>query len=51
MLEMYDAVDTGKLRTTQPRSAETTTPTTLEEFARGVISPLIAQAASSMKGS
>ncbi len=51
MLEMYDAVDTGKLRTTQPRSAETTTPTTLEEFAREVISPLIAQAASSMKGS
>jgi uncharacterized protein YbjT (DUF2867 family) len=51
MLEMYDAVDAGKLRTTQPRSAETTTPTTLEEFAREVISPLIAQPASSMKGS
>ena len=32
MLEMYDAVETGKLRPIQPRSAETTTPTTLLEL-------------------
>jgi hypothetical protein len=34
MMEMYEAVDVGRLRPMQPRSAETTTPTTLAEFAR-----------------
>ncbi len=50
MLEMYDAVETGKLRTIQPRTPETTTSTTLEEFARDVMLPLIAQPASAAKG-
>ncbi len=41
MLEMYDAVEKGRLRPTQPRSEETTTPTTLQEFARDVLVPTI----------
>ena len=41
MLELYDAVDAGNLRLTQPRSPETTTPTTLAEFARDVMLPLV----------
>ena len=49
MLEMYDAVENGKLRTTQPRSNETTTSTTLAEFAREVILPMIAQPVSPMR--
>ena len=49
MLEMYDAVETGKLRTTQPRSEETTTSTTLAEFAREVVLPMIAEPVSPMK--
>ena len=43
MLEMYDAVETGLMRSTQPRAEETTTPTTLEEFARERILPMIAE--------
>ena len=42
MLEMYDATDTGKLRPIQPRTSETTTPTTLAEFAHDVMLPMIA---------
>jgi uncharacterized protein YbjT (DUF2867 family) len=42
MLEMYDAVETGRLSALQPRSAETTTPTTLDEFVREAMLPLIA---------
>jgi len=42
MLEMYDAVEVGRLLPTQPRWAETTTPTTLFEFANDVIAPVIA---------
>ena len=42
MLEMYDAIETGKLRPIQPRSAETTTPTTLLEFVHGVVLPMMA---------
>jgi uncharacterized protein YbjT (DUF2867 family) len=34
LLEMYAAVEAGKLKMLQPRSAKTTTPTTLAEFAR-----------------
>jgi uncharacterized protein YbjT (DUF2867 family) len=44
MLEMYDGVERGRLRATQPRSPETTTPTTLAKFAAEVILPLIAEA-------
>jgi uncharacterized protein YbjT (DUF2867 family) len=42
MLEMYDAVENGRLRTTQPRSNVTTTSTTLNEFVREVVLPMIA---------
>ena len=34
LLEMYAAVEAGRMKTLQPRSAKTTTPTTLAEFAR-----------------
>ena len=34
MLEMYAAVEAGKLRSTQPRRRQITTRTTLAEFAR-----------------
>jgi len=43
MLEMYEAVETGRLRAMEPRSARTTTPTTLSEFARDVMLPLVAE--------
>ena len=43
MLEMYDAVESGKLRPAQPRSRQTTTPTTLSEFARSVMLPLLTE--------
>lgn len=49
MLEMYDAVENGRLRTTQPRSEETTTSTTLAEFAREVILPIVAQPVSPVR--
>jgi uncharacterized protein YbjT (DUF2867 family) len=45
MLEMYDAVDSGRLRGNEPRSDKTTTPTTLEEFAREIMLPTIAEPA------
>jgi uncharacterized protein YbjT (DUF2867 family) len=43
LLELYDAVDTGKLRATQHRSAETTTPTTLSEFAYEALLPMVSE--------
>ena len=43
MLEMYDAVERRKVLPTQPRSFRTTTMTTLADFAREVMLPLIAQ--------
>jgi uncharacterized protein YbjT (DUF2867 family) len=43
LLEMYDAVENGLITTRQPRSAETTTPTTLAEFAREVLLPQVAE--------
>jgi uncharacterized protein YbjT (DUF2867 family) len=49
MLELYEAVDAGRLRITQPRSPETTTSTTLAEFAREVILPLITAPLGSLK--
>jgi uncharacterized protein YbjT (DUF2867 family) len=50
MLELYDAVESGKLRTIQPRSPETTTSTTFAEFAREVIVPLITAPVGSAHG-
>ena len=41
MLEMYEAVETGRLQPLQSRTTETTTPTTLKEFVREVMVPLI----------
>jgi uncharacterized protein YbjT (DUF2867 family) len=41
ILEMYDAVEAGRLRTLQPHSRTTTTTTTLYDFARDVILPLV----------
>jgi uncharacterized protein YbjT (DUF2867 family) len=43
MLEMYDAVESGRLRSTQPRRRQTTTSTTLAEFARDVMLPLLGE--------
>jgi uncharacterized protein YbjT (DUF2867 family) len=43
LLEMYDAVELGRLQPLQPRSLESTTPTTLTEFVHEVMLPLIAQ--------
>ena len=43
MLEMYDAIETGRLRPLQPRSAETTTLTTLAEFVQEVMFPILAE--------
>ncbi len=43
LLEMYEAVEMGRMQPLQPRSPETTTPTTLAEFAHEVMLPLIAQ--------
>ena len=43
LLEMYEAVEAGRLRSIEPRSARTTTPTTLAEFARETILPLMAE--------
>jgi len=43
MLELYDAVETGRLKATEPRSPQTTTPTTLAEFAREVMAPMLTE--------
>jgi len=43
LLEMYDAVETGKLHTIQPRSTQTNTPTTLAMFAQYILEPMFAQ--------
>ncbi|HWN69667.1 MAG TPA: NmrA family NAD(P)-binding protein [Haliangium sp.] len=42
--DMYSAILSGKMVPAEPRSAETTTPTTLEQFARDVVAPAVAQA-------
>lgn len=42
-IEMYDALNTGHMVPSQPRSTLTTTPTTLEEFARTVFAPAFAE--------
>ena len=41
MVEMYTAMDKGILVDEDPRSAESTTPTTLEEFAKETIAPVL----------
>jgi uncharacterized protein YbjT (DUF2867 family) len=43
ILEMYEAIETGRIRLLKPRSPETTTPTTLAEFARLVMQPRLAE--------
>lgn len=40
-LELYDAIDTGRIQPEFPRSAETTTPTTLEEFVNAAMVPAL----------
>lgn len=40
-LEMYDAFDTGRLVQAEPRTAETTTPTTLHRFAATAMKPAV----------
>jgi uncharacterized protein YbjT (DUF2867 family) len=40
LLEMYAAFESGKLRPLQPRTPETTTPTTLAEFVAEVMVPM-----------
>jgi uncharacterized protein YbjT (DUF2867 family) len=41
LLEMYAALASGRMQRTQPRSATTSTPTTLLTFARQVIKPAV----------
>ncbi len=40
-LEVFQAIESGLLRPVEPRTAETTTPTTLEEFSRAVLKSLV----------
>jgi uncharacterized protein YbjT (DUF2867 family) len=47
MLEMYDAADAGRLHPVEPRSAETTTPTTLTEFVHEVMLPMLGESVAS----
>lgn len=42
--EMYQAILSGRMVPAEPRTAETTTTTTLEQFAREVVAPAVAQA-------
>ncbi|NOK16223.1 NmrA family NAD(P)-binding protein [Corallococcus carmarthensis] len=46
-VEMYGAVLDGRMEPAEPRSKETTTPTTLAEFASTVIKPVVEQARAS----
>ncbi len=41
MLELYRAIDSGILTPDRPRSPETTTPTTLTQWARDVMKPML----------
>jgi uncharacterized protein YbjT (DUF2867 family) len=43
LLEMYRSFNSGLCRPAEPRTSETTTPTTLEQFARQVIAPMLAR--------
>jgi uncharacterized protein YbjT (DUF2867 family) len=46
MLEMYAAVESGKIGALQPRSEQTTTPTTFAEFAHDTLLPQLAMSSS-----
>jgi uncharacterized protein YbjT (DUF2867 family) len=39
MLEMYESIEAGRMKSLQPRSPQTTTPTTLAEFVRETLLP------------
>lgn len=43
-IEMYQAIVDGRMDPAEPRTAETTTPTSLAEFAREALAPALAQA-------
>ncbi|MCB2230451.1 NmrA family NAD(P)-binding protein [bacterium] len=43
MIELYDAMDKGRVVGEKPRSAETTTPTTLDQWAKEVMAPVLKQ--------
>ena len=45
MLEIYSAMKSGHLQAEYPRSDQSTTPTTLESFAKEILAPMV-QAAS-----
>jgi len=40
-VEMYQSFDNGTFKVSEPRNAETTTPTTLADFGRAVMKPLL----------
>ena len=42
-LEILQAIESGLLRPAEARTADTTTPTTIEEFARDVLRPLVSE--------
>ena len=42
-LELHRAIESGLLRPAEPRTAETTTATTLEQFSRDVLKPLASE--------
>jgi len=44
-VELYQAMSDGQLDSAEPRTAETTTPTTLAQFTREVIKPMLAREA------
>ncbi len=44
MLELYDAIETQRLKPIEARSSRNTTPTTLAKFAHDVLSPLLEEA-------
>jgi uncharacterized protein YbjT (DUF2867 family) len=43
MIEMYEAAESGRLQPSQGRSPQTTTPTTLSQFARAVMLPMVTE--------
>ncbi len=42
-LEVYRAIESGLLRPAEPRTADTTTPTTLQQFSQEVLKPLVSE--------
>lgn len=48
--EMYTAILSGHMSQAEPRTAETTTPTAFEQFAREVVAPAVAQAQGQAQG-